>query len=111
MKSVFSFKTLANAVYHVKHYLRALAYKESNPEFFKVYMKEHFKRLKYDETMLIKDITYIKQFSESGTDLYNRDFLGLRIHESVCAVAVPMSIELKTVRERIKESEFKHHYF
>lgn len=54
------------------------------------------------EKISTEDREYIEKFD--GNLLWSRDFYGLTIHESICAVACPTSGELKHARTILNKS-------
>ena len=49
------------------------------------------------------DVDALLAFKETGQQLYDREYLGLDMHESVCACANPLSKELEYIIKSIKE--------
>lgn len=66
------------------------------------YIKEDkLKDKDYSIKKLEADIQKLKDFRAKGFDLWQRDFYGLSIHESISACAVPLSSELRWVTKKI----------
>jgi len=83
-----------NAITHEK-------YMSTDKSMWDYIVKEKLKLKSYTKSDLEADIKKLKEFRAKGFDLYNRDFWGISIHESICACASPMSSKLRLVTHRI----------
>jgi len=83
-----------NAITHEK-------YMSTNKFMWDYIVKEKLKLKSYTKKDLEADIQKLKDFRAKGFDLYNRDFWGISIHESICACASPMSSKLRWVTHKI----------
>tara|TARA_B110000444_G_C18591447_1_gene478643 strand:+ start:280 stop:579 length:300 start_codon:yes stop_codon:yes gene_type:complete len=66
----------------------------NNSEIWKAIEKYKIKS-PYNLELFNLDCGNIKQFHKKGYDLYNRDFLKIKLDESICAVANTLSGSLK----------------
>jgi len=55
----------------------------------------------YGAKDLSKDIDKLREFVANGYDLFNRDFLGLGVEDSISAAACPLQTQLDGVLNRI----------
>ncbi len=65
-------------------------------------IEEYTLKQKYTPGDYQVDVDALLAFNETGQDLYDRKYLGLRMHESICAVAVGLSEDFEYIINSIK---------
>ena len=60
-------------------------------------LEKHKIKHHYNLDMFNADCKNIKEFHKKAQDLYNRDFLKIKLSESICAIAKPLADNLKFV--------------
>lgn len=89
-------KELSNTLDRMRYGINHREEMLSNSEIWKAIEKYYIKDY-YNLDAFNADCKKIKELHKKGYDLYNRDFLKIKFSDSICAVAKPLSDNLKFV--------------